>query len=297
MLTNKVMKKILITGGSGLLGQYINIEADKFSKLLTLFNSNVGNCNKFNNANADIKNFDLLKKLFTSFKPDIVIHTAAITNPVPQPGQTAKEIYETNVNATNNIAKLCRQFNSKLIYISTDLVYAGYRCSMLSEDAKLIPASLYAKTKLVAEVKIKEMLKNYVILRLALLYGFGFSHSRSHFHNMNDELKNNRPVKLFTDQYRTPIELSEAAKIIIQLAQMDLVNGAINLGGSERVSRFELGKILCSAAGYDKSLLQKITLDEIPEVPKVEDVSLNTDKLQSLGIKTKTIEENISKLI
>lgn len=291
------MKKILITGGSGLLGQYINIEADKFFELLTLFNSNVGNCNKFNNVNADIKNFDLVNELFISFKPDIVIHTAAITKPVPKPGQTAKEIYETNVNATINIAKLCRQINAKLIYTSTDLVYAGYRGSMLSENAKLIPASLYAETKLMAEMKIKETLENYLILRASLLYGFGLTHSRSHFHKMNDELKNKSPVKLFTDQYRTPIELSETAKIIIQLAQMDLVSETINVGGVDRVSRFELGEILCAAAGYDKSLLQKITLDDLPGMPKVEDVSLNTDKLQSLGIKTKTIEENISKLI
>lgn len=291
------MKKILITGGSGLLGQYINIEAAKFFELLTMFNSNVGNCDKFNNVNANIKNFDSVKELFTSFKPDIVIHTAAITNPVPRPGQSSKEIYATNVNATKNIAKLCRQFNAKLIYTSTDLVYAGYRGSMLTEDAKLIPASLYAETKLVAEMKIKETLENYLILRTALLYGFGLSHSRSHFHKMNDELKNNRPVKLFTDQYRTPIELSEASKIIIQLARMDLMNETINVGGVERVSRFELGEILCSAAGYNKSLLQKITIDELPKVPKVEDVSLNTGKLQSFGIKQETIKENILKLI
>ncbi|RKY95784.1 MAG: NAD(P)-dependent oxidoreductase [Ignavibacteriae bacterium] len=291
------MKKILVTGGSGLLGQYLNIEANSFFELLTLFKSNVGNCNRFNNVHADINNLGLTKEIFTSFKPDIVIHSAAITNPVPQLGQSSKEIYATNVNATKNIAKLCRLFNAKLIYTSTDLVYAGYRGSMLSEDAKLIPASLYAETKLMAEMKIKETLENYLILRTALLFGFGLTHSRSHFHKMNDELKNNRPVKLFTDQYRTPIELSEAAKIIVQLAQMDLVNETINLGGTERVSRFELGEILCSVASYDKSILQKITLDDVPNLPKVEDVSLNTDKLQSFGIKTKTIKENILKLI
>ena len=291
------MKKILITGGSGLLGQYINIEANKFFELLTLFNSNVGNCNNFNNANADIKNFKLIKKIFNSFKPDVVIHTAAITNPIPQPGQSSKEIYETNVNATKNIAKLCRQFNAKLIYTSTDLVYAGYRGSMLSEDAKLIPASLYAETKLVAEAKIKETFENYLILRTALLYGFGLSHSRSHFHKMNDELKNNKPVKLFTDQYRTPIELSEAAKISIQLAQMDLINETINIGGAERVSRFELGEILCSAAGYDKSLLQKITLDDLPKIPTVEDVSLNTEKLRSLGFTLRSIGNSIREIL
>jgi len=256
----------------------------------------VGNCNRFNNVNADINNFGLIKEIFASFEPDVVIHTAAITNPVPQPGQSPKEIYATNVNATKNIANLCQQFNARLIYTSTDLVYAGYRGSMLTEDAKLIPASLYAETKLMAEMKIKETIENYLILRTALLYGFGLTHSRSHFHKMNDELKNSRSVKLFTDQYRTPIELSEAANIIIQLAQMDLVNETINLGGTERVSRFELGEILCSAAGYDKSLLQKITLDDVTNLPKVEDVSLNTNILQSFGIKTKTIKENILKL-
>lgn len=71
-----------------------------------------------------------------------------------------------------------------MIYISTDLVYAGYRGSFLKEDAKLIPASLYAETKLVGEMKVKESTDNYLILRTALLYGFGLNHSKCHFQNM-----------------------------------------------------------------------------------------------------------------
>jgi len=86
-------------------------------------------------------------------------------------------------------------------------------------------------------------------------------------------------------------------EIITKIAHMDIRNETINLGGVERVSRYEMGEILCSVAGYDKSLLQKISLDDIPELPKVEDVSLNTDKLQSLGFKQKSIEVSISKII
>jgi dTDP-4-dehydrorhamnose reductase len=86
-------------------------------------------------------------------------------------------------------------------------------------------------------------------------------------------------------------------EIITKIAQMDINNETINLGGVKRVSRYELGEIFCSVAGYDKSLLQKISLDDIPELPKVEDVSLNTDKLQSLGFKQINIEESISKII
>ena len=291
------MSRILITGGSGLLGQYLNIEAAKENEILTLYNNHIGNCNDFRNTKADITNDDLMIKIFSSFKPEVAIHTAAVTNPIPLPDQDPKDVFNINVNATKKIAELCNRFDAKLIYISTDLVYAGYRDSMLNEDAKLIPVSLYAETKLMGEMKIKETFENYIILRTALLYGLGLTHSRCHFHNMNDELKKGRPVKLFTDQFRTPIALKEAAKIIVKIAKMDILNEAVNLGGMERVSRYKLGEILCSVAGYNKSLLMKSSLDDMPELPKVEDVSLNTEKLQSLGLKTRSIEENILNII
>jgi dTDP-4-dehydrorhamnose reductase len=114
---------------------------------------------------------------------------------------------------------------------------------------------------------------------------------------MYDELQNNRPVKLFTDQFRTPISLNDASKLVVEIAAMDIKNGTINLGGSERVSRYEMGEMLCSLAGFDKHLLQKISMDDIPNFPKVEDVSLNIEKLQSLGVKPRTINENILELM
>ncbi len=290
-------RKFLLTGSSGLLGQYLNIEAAKENNILTLYNNNVGNCDEFKSTKVDITNFNLMEEIFSSFKPNVVIHTAAVTNPVPVQNQNPKDVYNVNVNATKNIAELCKQFDAKLIYISTDLVYAGYRGSMLKEDAKLIPVSLYAETKLMGEMKVKETLENYLILRTALLYGFGLNHSRCHFQKMTEELKNDKPVKLFVDQFRTPIALQDAVEIITKIAQMDITNETINLGGVDRVSRYEMGEILCSAAGYDKSLLEKISLNDVPELPKVEDVSLTTDKLQSHGFKQMSIKESISKII
>lgn len=291
------MKKILITGGSGLLGQYLNLAGiEKFNIFIT-FKNNPGNCGNFPSSIIDIRNEDELKTIFNSVKPDVVIHTAAITNPVQKENQTAKEYFNTNVTATKNIAELCEKYNSKIIYISTDLVYAGYRGSFLKENAKLIPATLYAETKLMGEMKVKESTENYLILRTALLYGIGLNHSRCHFHNMFENLKNRKPVKLFIDQFRTPISLIDSSRIIIDLASMDLKEETFNLGGLERVSRFELGEILCSLAGLDKNLIQKITMDDIPNFPKVEDVSLNTEQIQSFGLKPRTIEEIIREII
>jgi dTDP-4-dehydrorhamnose reductase len=289
--------RILITGGSGLLGQYLNIELSNKHSILTLFNKNVRNCIDYNSTRVDINDNIKMSEIFNSFEPEAVIHTAAVSNRPLTSHVDAKYIYDTNVNATRNVSVLCSQCNARLVYTSTDLVYAGYRGSMLNEDAKLIPVSLYAETKLMGEMKIKETSDNYLILRTALLYGFGLNKSYNHFHQMYLNLKDGIPVKLFTDQFRTPIELGNAAEIINQLIEKEITNETINLGGKERISRYQLGEVLCNTAGFDKTLLQKITMDEIPDLPKVEDVSMNTSKLQSYGIKQRSIEESIRKLI
>ncbi|MFI5237285.1 MAG: SDR family oxidoreductase [Ignavibacteriales bacterium] len=291
------MKRVLVTGGSGLLGQHLNLVFSKNHKILTTYNNHPGNCREFLSRKIDLLNENDLKILFQEFQPETVIHAAAITNPVPKENQSAKDYFDVNVTATKNIASLCEMYHSKLIYISTDLVYAGYRGSFLKEDAKLIPASLYAETKLVGESKVKEFADNYLILRTGLLYGFGLNHSHCHFHFMFDDLRNNKPVKLFADQFRTPISLNDIAGIITVLADKDISGEIFNLGGLERVSRYELGEMLCSIAGFDKNLLQKITTEDIPNYPKVEDVSLNTEKLKSLGLKARTVEENIRELV
>ena len=291
------MQKLLITGGSGLLGQYLNVAANKNFKVFTTFKTNLGNCGNFPSSKIDILNQDSLQIILKDINPDVVIHSAAVTNPVPKENQTPKDYFETNVTATKNIAELCHQYKSRLVYISTDLVYAGYRGSFLKEDAKLIPATLYAETKLIGEQKIKESTQNYAILRTALLYGIGLNHSRCHFQEMLDNLKSKKPVKLFTDQFRSPISLKDASRIIVKLASIDVKEEIINLGGTERVSRSELGAILCSLGDFDKNLIQKITMDDIPNFPKVDDVSLNIEKLQTLGFKPRTIEENISEIL
>jgi len=289
--------KIFITGGSGLLGQYLNIELSRSHKILTQYNSNQGNCSKYNCVRFDITDYNSLKEVFNDFNPDAVIHTAAISNPAVAEKEDSKTVYAVNVSATKQIAELCEKYKSKMIYTSTDLVYAGYRGQMLKEDAKLIPVSLYAETKLMGEIKIKETFDNYIILRTALLYGFGLNHSTNHFHQMYLSLKEGKEVKLFTDQYRTPLSVIDTARMINQLIQKDIKSEILNFGGLERVSRYELGKILCGVAGFNKNLLVKIRMNDIPDLIKVEDVSMNTEKLQSFGIIPKSISDSLEEMM
>jgi dTDP-4-dehydrorhamnose reductase len=289
--------KILITGGSGLLGQYLNISLSSKHNIFTIYNSNVGNCKDYNSLKLNVCDYNSLLKIFNELKPEIVIHTAAISQTILPADISSKDIYDINVKSTKNIAELCDRFNSKLLYTSTDLVYAGYRGSMLKEDAKLIPVSLYAETKLMGELKIQQTFDNYIILRTALLFGFGLNHSVNHFQRMYMDLQNGKPVKLFIDQYRTPLSLIEAARIINELVSSNTKSEVINLGGLERLSRYELGERLCELTGLDKNLLIKIKMDDVRDLAKVKDVSMNTDKLQSYGIKQKSIDDMILEIL
>ncbi|MCX8106068.1 MAG: NAD(P)-dependent oxidoreductase [Ignavibacterium album] len=289
--------KVIITGGSGFLGQYLNIYLSAEHEILTFYNHHPGNCKEYNSLQIDLRNTEELEKAFQSFKPEIVIHTAAVSDTIIKSELSVKDVYDINVNVTESIAKFCKETSAKLIYISTDLVYAGYRGSYLNEVAKLIPVSLYAETKLMGEVKIREVFDNYIILRTALLFGFGLNHSKCHFQFIYEQLNKNIPVKVFVDQFRSPISVIEAAILINQMISKDIKGEIINFGGPERVSRFELAERLCDIAGLDKNLLIKTKLDEMPELPKVEDVSLNIEKMKSFGLVPKSLNEMIKEVV
>lgn len=289
--------KILITGGSGVLGQYLNCYLSKHNEILTVFHSKEGDCLHFNAAKGDITDINRMHDIFAMFRPELVIHAAAISSPVIPKGISSAQIYNTNVTGTANIAELCNHSKIKMIYISTDLVYAGYRGSYLKEDGKLIPASLYAETKLMGETKTIETAEKYLVLRTALLYGFGLNNAENFFNYMYKNLSSGRPVRLFRDQYRSPLSLHDAGKMMEKLIASGAGNTVINFGGAERLSRVELGEILCDAAGFDKNLIEQITMDDVPEVPKVEDVSLDISKLKSLGIEPAGTAESMKEIL
>lgn len=289
--------KVLITGGSGLLGQYLNIFlSQKFNILTLYFNNSISSLN-FSSRKIDITNNKLISEVFSSFKPQVVIHTAAFSKPEVVERLPYDTVYKTNVEATRFISELCELNNSKIIFLSTDLVYDGFQGAMLSEESKINPLSVYAKTKFLAEEEIKKTTDNYIILRTALLYGLALNNTNNHFTNVFNNLISGKKVKLFYDQYRTPLSLINAAAIIQDLLLKDIKSEIINFGGLERVSRLELIEVLCEVGGFDRALIEKISMDDIPEIIKVPDVSLNTGKLQTYTNLQKSIRESIKEII
>lgn len=289
--------KIIITGGSGLLGQYLNKILSHNNEILTFYNSNSGNCTDYNSYKIDITDSENLKKQVIDFNPDVIIHTAAISRPELCDSLPKKDIDAININSTKILAEVCDSCNAKLIFTSTDLVYDGERENPAKETEDLKPVSYYAETKVKSEDVIRSVFDNYIILRTSLLYGLGFNHSVNNFHIMFNNFKNGLPVKLFTDQYRTPLALHNAAELISDLLTPEIYNTTLNFGGLERVTRIELGEMLCEIADFDRSLIIPTSMNDIPGLHKVTDVSMNTDKLNSFGIKQKSIEESLHDIL
>lgn len=289
--------KVLITGGSGLLGQYLNISLSKQNDILTLYNSNTGNCKNYNSALCELTDLKKLKELIFSFRPETVIHSAAISRPETCDKLPEEYVLKVNVFSTKTIAECCDSINAKLIFTSTDLVYDGDSGEMQKEESVPNPVSLYAKTKLQSEYEIQNIFENFIILRTSLLYGLGKNHSVNNFHNMYYSFKKNQSVRLFYDQFRTPLSLIDAARLIEQIVKSDVKNIVLNFGGRERVSRVELGEIFCELTNTDKALIESTSMYDIPELYKVADVSMNTEKLQSLRLMQKSIEESILEII
>ncbi len=107
--------KVLITGGSGLLGQYLNIELSKNYEMLTTYNKNKGNCENYYCKELDITDVERLEETFSEFNPECVIHLGAISRPLDCEKAGKEKVLEVNVEATKKIAQLCHKYSSKLI--------------------------------------------------------------------------------------------------------------------------------------------------------------------------------------
>ena len=289
--------KVFITGGSGLLGQYLNKSFATEHEIVTLYNSHPGDCLSYDSHRLDLTEWKNLKDLFIRYKPDVVVHTAAISRPETCDVLSKEEVFEMNVKVTENLAGLCADCSSKMIFTSTDLVYDGNSGGMLTELARISPESRYAESKIFAEESVRNTGCDHIILRTSLLYGFGLNHSTNNFHSTYDKFVKGEKAGLFHDQFRTPLALHDAANMIGAIAEKRMSNETINFGGSERVSRAELGERLCDNCGFDKKLINRISMNDVKGAHKVADVSMNTEKLNSFGIFQKGIDESLEEIL
>jgi len=297
--------KVLLTGASGLLGGNCLAQLSR-NPSVQLFathrNSDFSIPNTFAHGikafPLDLTNETAVWNIVSTVQPNIIIHTAAHT-------ETAfcewnrQDAYALNVKATKILATLADMFGARFIFISTDLVFDGTKGNYSEEDAPN-PLSYYAETKLEAEVLVKKLVGNHVILRVPLLLGISPRGTRSVNERLIKEFEAGKTVNLFCDEYRTPICASVLARVIEEFAMgiLSEITGLLHAGGVERVSREDLGRKIAARWKFNQDLIQSTwSSDEPSTPPRPKDVSLNSKELHSrLPFKIPSLEESLNAL-
>lgn len=246
---------------------------------------------------ADIRDEYALSALFKKIQPEFVIHLAGITAVSHALAITEEDVKAINVTSSGTLARLAGEYSAKIIYTSTDLVYSGDEGGMVKEDGRLNPLSLYASTKLGGEYAVMENTDDYLILRVALMYGFSKGKLKAFFQEAYNKVKAGQEVVLFHDQFRSSLSVIDGARMLVTLVNKGTKEKFLNFGAPERTSRADLFSRFAKKAGLDEKYLVFKSLDDFPNLPRVVDVSLDISRLLSLGITPLPVDDSIDEIV
>ncbi|WP_448266098.1 SDR family oxidoreductase [Nostoc sp. DSM 114159] len=284
------MKKLLITGASGFLGWHLCQLAKQEWEIYGTYLSHPLEIPGMKILQADLTNFQELKRIFNDVKPEAVIHTAAHSQ--PNFCQTnPKESHAINVIASCNIAGLCADNSIPCAFTSTDLVFDGLNAPYRETDA-VCPVNLYGEQKAIAEADMLERYPMTAVCRMPLMFGAATPTAKSFIQPFIQTLQAEKELNLFIDEFRTPVSGTTAAKGL--LLALEKVNGMIHLGGKERISRYDFGQILVEVLQLPATRLKSCRQQDVKmAAPRPTDVSLDSSKAFALGYQPLSVREEL----
>ena len=255
------MKKIVITGSNGLLGQtLVNLlmkEPENYSVFGLSKGDNRMNRNDFLYYDIDITNYSQLEECITYIQPSFIINTAAMTN-VDTCELKPEECNNLNIEAVKYLTQICTKLNIHFIQISTDFIFDGSK-GFYKETDLPNPLSIYGHSKLKAENIVKNSGVNFSILRTILVYGKGVNLKRNNIVLwVKDMLENNKEITIVDDQYRMPTyveDLAMACKLIVDKN----ISGVYHISSNELLSVFEIANQIADVFGLNKKLIKPIS--------------------------------------
>ena len=283
------MKKILLTGASGLFGINFYLQNKKF-KIIPIINKKKINLKNF--IKLDLLNKKKLKIIISNLKPDIILHAAALTN-IEKCEEDKKLAKQLNIQTTKNLVEVAKTLKCKMVFISTDHLFRKKKLFFTESDATN-PLNYYAMTKKTSEDIITDNLKNYLILRTNF-FGIGPKYRKSFSDKIVEKLKKNKKLYLFNDVYFSPININFLCKIINKLILKN-IRGVFNVSSNQNLSKYEFGLLICEKLNFDKNLIKPIKLNDKKITKRPNFMSLSNKKLiKTLKIPLK--ELSISKQI
>lgn len=263
---------ILITGVNGQLGFDVVKELEKRSI----------DCLGIDRKELDITDNEAVNEYILKLNPECVIHCAAYTA-VDKAEDESEACYNVNVLGTENIAKVCRGINAKMIYISTDYVFDGQGDLPFEVNGNIKPLSVYGKTKYEGEEKVKKILDKYFIVRVSWVFGLN---GNNFIKTMLRLGKEKESLNVVCDQIGSPTYTADLAPLLCDMAESDKygIYHATNEG-------------FCSWADFAKEIMRKVKLNcKINPIPTSEYKAKATRPLNS-RLSKKTLIDNGYKLL
>lgn len=224
--------------------------------------------------------------------PDAVVHCAALAD-ADRCEREPDLAHRVNAEACAALARLCASRRIRLVALSTDLVFGGDR-AWVDEDHPPSPLMAYGRTKLEGEQAVLSHAPGSAVARLALVCGRGHGARGTASEAVAWSLRSGRPLRLVTDQHRTPVDPESVAAALERLV-VGSQAGRYHLGGRERLSRHAFGLRVARVLGLTTDAITPITQRELAlGAPRPADVSLDSSRARrDLGWDPRPLDEAI----
>lgn len=293
MLGGHSLKRLLITGISGLLGSNIAAAArDRFETSGIYFR------HPFRMKGIKCFQKDLTKEKsfeeFENINPNFIIHCAALTD-VDYCEEHPEEAYKINNRMSILVAEKAKKIDAYLIHISTDFVFNGTKRDYREENIPN-PISVYGKTKLAAEQNIMSILSSACIIRTTI-YGWNYQKKFSLAEWMIYKLKEKKKFPALRDVRFSPILVNDLAEILFML-EAKKYGGLIHIGSRESCSKFEFALSIAKIFGFDQNLVEPVNVDQLEfKAPRGRNNSLNVRKAEKiLSVRLPSVEDGLRKM-
>ena len=253
------MKRILLTGSNGLLGQklveLLIKQPDVYPIATARGDNRLPFVEGYEYHPMDITQPEQVQEVIALTKPDVVIHTAAMTN-VDQCEFEKEACWAQNVKAVEYLAEVCQKQDIFLVHLSTDFIFDG-AAGPYDETAEANPLSFYGWSKYAAEKAVIHAAAplRWAIARTVLVYGIAYDMSRSNIILwVKKSLEERKNIKVVTDQWRTPTLAEDLAMGCYLIASQE-AEGIFNISGKDLLTPYEMAVMTADFFELDKELI------------------------------------------
>lgn len=290
------MKRILITGSNGLLGQkLVELLSHCNSYHLTLTsieNESVFGATAFHYIPLDLIRKQDVRRAVDGAEPEVIINTAAMTN--VDLCETNREMaWKTNVIAVENLANAAKLTGARVIHFSTDYVFDGMNGPYVESD-RPNPLSYYGRTKLASENLLTTLGIPHTIVRTMVLYGVGNGVKVNFALWLLKNLSEEKPIKVVDDQLGNPTLADDLAYAVLKIIELERT-GLYHIAGHDIVSRYQFAVQFADIFGFDKKLIASVKTSSIKQAaPRPLKSGLITLKAETdLGIKISGVAQGL----